>query len=114
MAATEALKYLSVQKKGMLRLIPVDDLVYIQGAGIYTELFLSTGEKALHNKSLDKLANLLPNHFFRVHKSYLVDLREIERIQVAGGGKYLAILRNGQEIPIGRTKYKELKERIGA
>ncbi|MFT7157095.1 MAG: two-component system response regulator LytT [Parvicella sp.] len=84
-------------------------MLYIKGAGAYTELFLADGTKELHDKSLEKLEQLLSNSFERIHKSYLVKLSEIKEITVASGSKYLAELKNGVLIPIGRTKYKDIK-----
>lgn len=104
------LKYLAVHKKGVLRIISVSEIAYIQGAGVYTEIVLNSGEQLLHTKSLDQLSQLLPDHFFRIHKSYLIDLQQLQSIRVEGGGKYTAILQNGQELPVGRTKYKLLKK----
>ncbi|MEL6721343.1 MAG: response regulator, partial [Bacteroidota bacterium] len=60
-----AAKYLAIQKRGGTQLLAVADILYIQGAGIYTELHFKNGSKAIHNKSLDKLQQLLPNHFER-------------------------------------------------
>lgn len=47
--------------------------------------------------------------FGRVHKSYLVKMTEIKEIIVESGSKYIAELKNGTRIPIGRTKYKDIK-----
>lgn len=49
--------------------------------------------------------------FYRIHKSYLVKMSEIKEITVASGSKYMAGLSNEKFIPIGRTKYKDLKEK---
>lgn len=103
------LKFLAVKKRGRIQLIPIEDLLYIKGAGSYTELFLVDGRKALHDKSLDKLEQLLSHTFERIHKSYIVRLSEIKEIIVRPGSKYMARLKNGAHIPIGRTKYKDIK-----
>ena len=102
-------KFLAIRKKGRVVLVSIEDVMYIKGAGSYTELFLSDGRKELHDKSLEKLEQLLSFSFERIHKSYLVKLSEIGKITVASGSKYMAELRNGECIPIGRTKYKDLK-----
>jgi DNA-binding LytR/AlgR family response regulator len=108
-AANNEIKLLAIKKRGRIQLIPIDDLLYIKGAGAYTELFLVDGRKELHDKSLDKLEQLLSHSFERVHKSYLVKMHEIQDIIVESGSKYMAELKNGVLIPIGRTKYKDIK-----
>jgi len=102
-------KWLAVKKRQRIQLIPVENVLYIKGAGPYTELFLSSGKKELHDKSLEKLEQLLSYSFKRIHKSYLVKIAEIKEVIVKPGSKYMAELKNGERIPIGRTKYKELK-----
>ncbi len=106
---TDKLKLLAVKKRGRIQLIPIEEVLYIKGAGAYTELFLTDGTKELHDKSLEKLEQLLSHPFERVHKSYLVKMSEVEEIIVKSGSKYMAELKNGTLIPIGRTKYKDLK-----
>ena len=106
---TNKTKYLAVKKRQRVQLIPIEDVLYIKGAGAYTELFLADGRKELHDKSLEKLEHLLSHSFERTHKSYLVKLSEINEIITEPGSKYIAELKNGERIPIGRTKYKEIK-----
>lgn len=106
---TNTVKFLAVKKRHKVQLIPIEDLLYIKGAGAYTELFLSNGKKELHDKSLEKLEQLLSFSFERIHKSYLVKMSEIKELIVESGSKYIAELKNGELIPIGRTKYKDIK-----
>jgi len=103
------IKFLAVKKRGRIQLVPLEEVLYVKGAGAYTELFLIDGRKELHDKSLEKLAQLLSYSFERVHKSYLVKMSEVNQIIVASGSRYMAKLKNGTRIPIGRTKYKDIK-----
>ena len=106
---TNEIKFLAVKKRQRIQLISIEEVFYIKGAGAYTELFLVDGRKVLHDKSLEKLEQLLSFSFERVHKSYLVKLAEVNEVIVKSGSKYIARLKNGEQIPIGRTKYKDLK-----
>jgi DNA-binding LytR/AlgR family response regulator len=105
------IKLLAIKKRGRIQLIPIEDLLYIKGAGPYSELFLADEKKELHDKSLEKLEQLLSNSFERIHKSYLVKMSEIKDIIIESGSKYTVELKNGTLIPIGRTKYKDIKAR---
>jgi DNA-binding LytR/AlgR family response regulator len=106
------LKYLAVKKRGDIVLIDIKDLRYIKGAGIYSELHLKNGHKALHDKSLEKLEQLLPDSFERIHKSYIVPVEQVAKIIVQEGAKYHLQLLDGELLPIGRARYKELKCRL--
>jgi len=103
-------KHLAVKKYGEMEMVSVDDVIFFKGAGDYVEIHLRNDGVELHNKSLESLEKLLPHHFVRVHKSYLVDLREVEKIIVHGGGKYELALKGGGDIPLSRTKYKDIQE----
>jgi two-component system response regulator LytT len=105
-------KYLSVRKHGKVELVPVESVLYLQGAGDYVEVHLTDGRMELHSKTLETLAGLLPPHFERIHKSYIADMRSMKGIVLQGAGKYAMELNGGRLVPISRTKYKELKGRI--
>ena len=109
---SENLQYLAVKKRSGIQLVNIDTVQYIKGAGVYTEIFLANGEKELHDKSLEKLSQLLPKSFERIHKSYLVKTTEIKEIIVKTGSQYAFELQNGEILPVGRTKYKALKEKL--
>lgn len=108
----KGLRFLAVKKNGNILLIDINELLYVKGAGIYTELHLKNGRKELHDKSLEKLEQLLPDSFGRIHKSYLVEMAQIQEIIVQSGSKYMILLKNGELLPIGRTRYKLLKEKL--
>lgn len=107
--SNENLQFLAVKKRGGIQLIDISNVIYIKGAGVYTELYLTSGQKELHDKSLEKLSQLLPKSFERIHKSYLVKISEIKEIIVKTGSQYAVELHNGEIIPVGRTKYKALR-----
>lgn len=106
---TNEIKFLAIKKRHRIQLVPIHDVLYIKGAGAYTELFLTDGKKELHDKSLEKLEQLLSHTFERIHKSYLVKMSEVKEIVVKSGSKYMAELKNGELLPVGRTKYKDIK-----
>lgn len=107
------LKYLAVRRRNTLRLLDVAEVLYIQGAGIYSEIHLRDGTVELHDKPLHRLLDILPASFQRVHKSYLVSLPDVERLVSHGSSKYELVLRGGPVLPVGRERYRELKEQLG-
>lgn len=108
-----AAKFLAVRKHGRVELVPVDRVLYVQGAGAYAELVLDDGRRELHDKTLEKLHALLPPVFERIHKSYLVRLTAVKSLHAQEGSHYEAELKNGLRLPVGRTRYKELREKLG-
>ncbi|WP_427873645.1 LytTR family DNA-binding domain-containing protein [Flavobacterium sp. MMS24-S5] len=92
--------------------MPINEILYIKGAGIYTELHLANNKIELHDKSLEALEKLLPETFERIHKSYILCWEQANKIVVEAGGKYSMQLKNGDLLPIGRSKYKEIKNKL--
>ena len=96
-------------KEGMSRIaVPVEQILYVSGAGDYREIHCKDGKNYLHERSLEKFGEILPENFIRIHNSYLVDKNSIVQTTVFGGGKYEAVLGNGERLPVSRSKYKEL------
>ncbi len=110
--AAHGIQFLAVKKNGVVALINIEELRYIKGAGIYTELHLKNGKREIHDKSLEKLEQLLPGTFERIHKSYIVPVFQVQEIIIHSGSKYFAVLKTGEILPIGRTRYKNLKNKL--
>ena len=88
--------------------LSVKDILYVSGAGDYREIHCKNGNVYLDARTLENFDSFLPDNFLRIHNSYLVDKNSIEQTLVRGGGKYTAILSDGKELPVIRSKYKEL------
>lgn len=108
----EALRFLGVRKGGELRLLPLSRVVWIAGAGDYSELHLIDGSSHLHDKTLSSLEVLLPRRFERVHRSHIVDLERVVGLRSEPGSRYRLRLSTGDEVPVSRQRVVELRERI--
>ena len=106
-------KYLSVRVKGGLKIVPVEQVMYIKGAGVYVELFLTDGTVELYDKTLERLMVILPNNFVRIHKSYIVNFEQVHMFHAENYNKITCELNNGIAIPVSRTRYKEIKDEFG-
>ena len=107
----EPLKYLSVKKDDRVLLIDIEDILYLEGFDNYVKIHLKNGEIEQHRKTLSLLETILPNHFKRIHKSYILDFREVSNFVVRAGSKYYVELKNKLILPLSRIKYKELREK---
>jgi DNA-binding LytR/AlgR family response regulator len=103
---------LAVRKHGRVQLVPVDDLLYVQGADDSSELVLADGRRELHDKTLERLLTVLPPGFERIHKSYLVRMSMVVAVHASEGSRYEAELRNGVRLPVGRTYYREIRQKM--
>jgi two-component system response regulator LytT len=104
-----AIKYLSIKKGFEIKVIPIEEVSYFKSANIYAEIHLKDERIVIYDKPLKQLVPLLPSNYCRIHKSYIINLEKIDSIQTLGGGKYRALLKSGESIPISRNRIKFLK-----
>lgn len=107
------LKFLSFRKMGQIKTLAVSDIRFIKGAGNYCDVHLNNGKKEVVDKSLERLSQLLPEQFFRTHRSYIINLEGVDSALHSGGGKYEVNLKTGEVIPVSRTLYKDLQAVLG-
>ena len=103
---------LGVRKHGRVELISIDDVLYIEGADKYSEIVLKNGRRELHGKTLAAFEAVLPATFSRIHKSFIVRLSAVTRIYALEGGRHEAELKNGLRLPVGRSRFQEIKSRL--
>ena len=82
------------------------DILYAESMQNYTKLHFKERTITIHQTMLALEEALPGNHFFRIHKSYLVNVNHIDII--TGGRVYI----QGQELPISRTKREELLQNV--
>lgn len=102
------LKQLAVKTKGAIHLISIENVIYIKASGNYSEIYTKDLACYLHDKNLEKLLQLLPEKFTRVHRSYIVDKTQILKIIKHGSGKYSVQLDHTLDIPLSREHYKKM------
>ncbi|MCR4643761.1 MAG: LytTR family DNA-binding domain-containing protein [Lachnospiraceae bacterium] len=97
---------LSLTCEGKLYNIRYEEIVYAESQARDVELTLKDRRLVTHMKISD-LEKLLPDQFFRCHRSYIVNLLEVETIE-----RYQATMKNEDYIPISQQLYTEMKNRM--
>jgi len=107
-------RYLSIKKVGIIELLAISDIAYIQAEGHYSKIHLNNPSipAVLHDKNIEKIIQLLPQNFLRIHRSYITNMNLIKRLMIEEGSRYSIQLMNEIKLPIGRTKYKYVKQYI--
>ncbi|MUP45433.1 response regulator transcription factor [Gramella sp. BOM4] len=89
--------------------LKISEIIFCKSDGNYTEIFLKNGQKEVLSKKLKYVQELINDPvFFRVHHSYLVNLKYIQEY-FKNEGHYL-VLEDGSSIPVARSRKKELLE----
>lgn len=96
-----------------IRIVPVQDVMYIEAYDDYVKLF-TKDTYYLKKKTMSYYEQVLDqSKFFRTHRSYIINLQELTKIEPLEKNTYIAILKNGKKIPLSRTGYTRLKEMLG-
>jgi two-component system, LytTR family, response regulator len=115
-AAREPQSYLErlVLRDGAeILIIPAASIDYVRGQDDYVEVF-HDARSSLTQQTLQHLeANLDPSQFVRVHRSYLLNVSRVARIEPWGQGSKLAVLKDGRTVPISRTGEARLHAALG-
>jgi two-component system LytT family response regulator len=68
------------------------------------------GKKHLKQQTIASLeAALDPARFLRIHRSYIVNLERVERVEPYGKESHVAVLRGGTQLPVSRAGYARLR-----
>jgi two-component system, LytTR family, response regulator len=104
---------LAIPSSDGLMFIKATEIIYCEAEGNYTNFFLRNGKKNIVSKTLKEYENILNNHqFFRVHHSYLVNLKEIVKYTRGDGG--FVTMSNGVNLDVSKRKKESFLERISA
>ena len=90
--------------------IPVDRLDYVEAQDDYVNL-RHQGKSVLKQQSISSLEKALdPSRFLRIHRSYIVNLERVARIEPYTKDSRVAVLHDGSKLPVSRAGYLRLKE----
>jgi two-component system, LytTR family, response regulator len=101
-----------VRKGNAINIIPVEHIKYVEAQDDYVMIYHSEG-KALKQQTLKFYEDNLPTEsFVRIHRSYIVKIEEINRIEPYTKDNHVAVLKSGEKLPVSRAGYKHLKEEL--
>ena len=94
---------ISLALSGKTIFIHPESIIYCKSDGNYTTIYFKDGKKEILSKKIKDIEDAFHNDiFFRVHNSYLVNIKYIAEY-IKNDGHYL-VLENGISIPVSRAK----------
>ena len=112
-APEEHIDRITVKDGSRIHLVVIDKLLYIQACGDYVTLITPEGEY-IKEQTMKYFETHLPaENFVRIHRSTIVNVMQISRVELYGKETYRLILKNGVKLRVSLTGYKLLKERLG-
>ena len=103
--------YVAISSLDKIELIPMTEIIYCQAEGRYTVFFLLSGKKIMSSKNLGEYIAILDrNYFFRIHHSYIVNLRHIVKISKKEG--YFCEFPNGVLLSVAKRRQEDFNKFI--
>jgi two-component system, LytTR family, response regulator len=96
-----------------IRIIPVQDVLYLEAYDDYVKihtkdgLFLKKKTMGYYEQTLD------PAQFVRVHRSFMIPISQLTRIEPLEKDSHVALLKNGMRIPLSKSGYTKLRTVLG-
>ena len=113
-ATRRVLDRIVVRGSDRVRLLPVEQISWIEADGMYVKLHTRDGATHLHRALLGSLdSSLDPRRFIRIHRSAIVNIDVIAELRQDDHGAYVAVLRDGTEVRVGRRFLIRLQTRLG-
>jgi two-component system LytT family response regulator len=99
-----------IRDGAQVHVIPVDRVDYVEAQDDYV-CFKADGRQYLKDQTLTKVeAALDPARFVRIHRSYLLNIDRIARVELYAKDSRVAILRDGTRLPVSRAGYARLSK----
>lgn len=111
-AHPKARTHLSLSEKGKLRLVPVEDILYLKAELKYTTVKTIEREYLLE-ESLVKLESEFGDRFLRIHRNCLVGKDLVEQVGKLSGsedGHFVRLRGLDEALPVSRRQYSQLRE----
>ena len=109
---TEILQRIAVKSGSKIEIIAIGDIVYLESEGDYVMIHTKEG-KFLKEKTMKYFEQHLdPDTFIRIHRSYIININEISRIELFEKENYIVKLKNGDQVKASSSGYKALKDAL--
>jgi two-component system LytT family response regulator len=96
-----------------IRIVPIAEIIYIEAMDDYVKIFTRNGmfmkkqTLAFYEKQLEEKS------FVRIHRSILLNSKELYRIEPGEKDQYLAITKSGKKLSLSRQGYSRLRDKLG-
>jgi two-component system LytT family response regulator len=102
-----------VKTGGKIKIIPVEDIHFLEASDDYVKIHTREGSY-LKNKTMSHFELALDTALFvRTHRSYIVNIQQITRIEPYEKEGYVLVLKTGAQVPVSKTGYSKLKQVLG-
>lgn len=104
---------IAVKTGNKIHILSVDKVRYFEAMDDYVKVRTDSGTYLKQNTMKYYENHLPPGDFLRIHRSYIVRLKEIASVELMGKDSHVAKLHDGTQLKVSRAGYARLKEELG-
>jgi two-component system LytT family response regulator len=109
---TEKTERIVVKTGTKIQVIPVDSILYLEAQDDYVMLYTPEG-KFLKQQTMKHYESTLDSAVFvRIHRSYIVNIQQVVRIEPYEKESWQVMLKNNSKLPMSKNGYSILKKRL--
>ena len=109
----EELNRIVVKSRNKIDIIPVEEIRYFEAQDDYVMIYTKKGHH-LKQKTMKYFeTHLNPKEFCRIHRSYLICIEEISKLEPYEKDSWMLILKSGEKLKVSKNGYKLLKQQLG-
>lgn len=106
----QQLQRIVIKDGSKIRIIPLHEVIMLEAADDYVKVH-ADGAVYLKKKTMQSFESSLPEaQFIRLHRSFIVNISQITRIEPFEKETHVALLKAGQQVPVSKSGYQKLKE----
>ena len=109
----EQMQRIVVKVNGQVKILPLADVFYLESADDYVKIHTQDKYYLKHQTMTNFEQQLPPRQFVRIHRSFLVNIQHIHKVDLYEKEQYCVILRNDRRLQVSRTGYAKLKAELG-
>ena len=110
--SNELLQRIAVKSRHKVSVVPVEEIIYLEAEGDYVMIHTKDA-RHLKEKTMKYFeTHLDPGQFIRIHRSFIVNARFIDRIEYYDKENYAVLMKGGAKLRASTTGYKLLKQML--
>jgi two-component system LytT family response regulator len=109
-ARPKFLERVALRSAGRIAFVNVDEIQYVQAAENYVQLHLKNARHLLHVPIATLEASLDPEMFLRIHRSLIVNVRQVQELETGAHGEYVVVLKGGAKLSASRSYHDRIKK----
>jgi two-component system LytT family response regulator len=109
----EEIERIFVKTGSKIDVVPVPEIIRIESEDDYVEIFTPKG-KFLKKETMNYLEKVMPTEtFVRVHRSSIININHIQKIEKYGKDSSMVILKDGSRVNVSKSRIKDLRSQLG-